>query len=142
MGWIKDALSEVPLSAVLKERVELADQKYEQAEREAEGLRKKIAALETENNELREKVLSENADGLSDETVQVLLFLFRNEEGRSGDKTLAQNLQLQLSVAKFHLEELNARNLAASRASNYLTGEKYWSLTPQGRRYVIENQLH
>jgi hypothetical protein len=39
MGAIQDLLTEVPLSAVLKERVALADQKYERAKEEIEGYR-------------------------------------------------------------------------------------------------------
>lgn len=53
MGWIRDLLKEVPLSTVLQERVELAEEKFAKVEAEAQSLRDRIVALERENAELR-----------------------------------------------------------------------------------------
>lgn len=46
MGWIQDLLKEVPLSAVLKERVALAEQKFHEAVEEARKPRQRVADLE------------------------------------------------------------------------------------------------
>ncbi len=54
MGWIKDLLKEVPLSALLQERVALAEQKFDQAVEEAQKLRQRVADLEQEITELRQ----------------------------------------------------------------------------------------
>jgi hypothetical protein len=53
MGALQDLLQEVPLSAVLKERVALAEQKYEGAITEIADLRQRLPALEEENTALR-----------------------------------------------------------------------------------------
>ena len=53
MGLLQDLLKEVPLSSVLKERVALAEEKYENAVKEMEGYKQRIAALERENEILR-----------------------------------------------------------------------------------------
>ncbi len=56
MGAIQDLLQEVPLSAVLKERVALAEQKYERAMRENADLKQRIQTLEEENAGLRTQI--------------------------------------------------------------------------------------
>jgi cell division protein FtsB len=56
MGTIQDLLTEVPLSAVLKERVALADQRYERAKEEIEEQKKRIAVLEREIETLRDQI--------------------------------------------------------------------------------------
>jgi hypothetical protein len=59
MGWIEDfqnLLQGVPLSAVLRERIALAEQKYEATLRENEQLKQKVEFLERENAELRAQI--------------------------------------------------------------------------------------
>jgi hypothetical protein len=43
MGLLQDLLTEVPLSAVLRERVALAEDRYERAIKESEGYKQRIA---------------------------------------------------------------------------------------------------
>ena len=73
MGSIQDLLQEVPLAAVLRERVTLADQRYETALRENEELKQKITRLERENAELRTQVRQTKEATLPDETNRVLV---------------------------------------------------------------------
>jgi hypothetical protein len=64
MGAIQDLLQEVPLSAVLRERVALAEQKYEAAMTENAELRRQLRALENENATLRALTPPINNDDL------------------------------------------------------------------------------
>ncbi len=56
MGAIADLLKEIPLSAVLRERVKLVEQKYELPEGKNSDLKDKVAKLEQENTELRARI--------------------------------------------------------------------------------------
>jgi hypothetical protein len=68
VGAIQDLLQEVPLSAVLKERVALAEQKLEHAMSENADLIQRIRALEKENAALRGLIPTEEAGGLDRDT--------------------------------------------------------------------------
>jgi hypothetical protein len=56
MFSIADLLKEVPLSAVLKERVALAEQKYKNLEAENQELGETVKKLSAENDTLRKRV--------------------------------------------------------------------------------------
>lgn len=141
MGSIQDLLTEVPLSAVMRERVALAEQKFDQAVAEAEELRQKVAELERENTELRAQIPSKPAGDLDDAARQVLVYLFRCKGEDCDLAVLARRLEMEHSVAEYRLEQLEKRNLVAGMGGNYLTGAEYWGLTPEGRSYVVENGL-
>jgi DNA-binding MarR family transcriptional regulator len=140
MGSIQDLLQEVPLAAVLRERVALADQKYEAALREVEQLKRKVEALERENTELRAQI-PKNAD-LRDDTKSVLVHLFkaaRQEERDIG--AMAAALRMEKGVLQYHLDRLREAGLAVRSSGNVLRGQTYWVLTAEGRRRVVEGKL-
>lgn len=149
MGWIQDILQEVPLSAVLKERVELAEQKYEHAvseadfyKKKAEDLERKMQALEIELTEHRANAAAMGDSELSEETQAVLVYLFQNEKNDTDQGALAHTLGMELGVAKYHLDLLDTSGFAKCTGGNYLSGEVYWNLTQEGRKYVVERGLH
>ena len=141
MGSIQDLLTELPLSAVMKQRVALAEEKFDQAVAEAEKLRQRVADLEKEVAELHAQLPSKPAGDLDDATCQVLVYLFRCRDEECDLGVLAQRLQMERGIAKYHLDQLNTRGLARAQGGNYLTGAEYWGLTPEGRQYVVENDL-
>jgi DNA-binding HxlR family transcriptional regulator len=141
MGAIQDLLQEVPLSAVLKERVALAEQKYEAAMRENATLKQRIQSLEQETVILRAQVPTQIAKGIDEGTTRVLAYLFR-AEGDNQDVGIAANrLQMEKGLVKYHLDQLDEAGLATCTGGNYVSGHVYWSLTPAGRRYAVENKL-
>jgi hypothetical protein len=141
MGAIQDMLQEVPLAAVLRERVALAEQKYEAAVREVEALKAKVAALERENAELRARIPRDKAAPLSKETELVLVQIFKAKEieDRNVDN-MATALGMDRGVMQYHLDRLNDADLAHESGSD-IEGV-YWALKPEGRRYVVERNLH
>ena len=58
---LQELLTEVPLSAVLRERVARAEERYA---RELENCRQRVAAVERENEALRAKIQAGPASGL------------------------------------------------------------------------------
>jgi DNA-binding transcriptional ArsR family regulator len=140
MGWIEDLLKEVPLSAVLKERVELADQKYEAAMRENEALKRRLTNLEKENAELRARL--PHGQEIGDDTVRVLVHLFKTHEMDDQDVgAMARALTMERGVLQYHLDRLDEAKLAECTGGNYVDGHVYWALTPEGRRYAVERKL-
>lgn len=143
MGTIQDLLTEVPLSAVMKERVALAEQKYERAEKEVEQLRAKVSELETEITDLRSQVPSPSdaSDGLDENFQQVMIYLFRARGDARDVGIMAEHLNLERGVAEYYLDQLGERNLASCGGGNSITGYIYWHLTTNGRAHVVENGL-
>ena len=142
MGLIQDWLQEVPLSAVLKERVALADQKYEAALREVEELKRKVAVLEKENAELRAQIPRSTEAPLGVDTVRVLVHLFKARTQEDRDLgAMAVALEMEIGVLQYHLDRLQKDGLADITGLNYLHGHVYWVLTPEGRQRVVEDKL-
>ena len=142
MGSIQDMLQEVPLAAVLRERVALADQKYEAAIRQVEDLKQKVAALERENAELRAQTPDRKGTPLGDETTRVLVHLFKTNEQTDCDVgAMARALGMERGVLQYHLDRLHEGKLADNVGLNYLHGHDYWALTPEGRRHAVEHKL-
>ncbi|HYT92781.1 MAG TPA: hypothetical protein VEL76_28955 [Gemmataceae bacterium] len=56
MGLVSDFFQGIPLNAVLKERVTLAEQKVKDMEAETRKLKEQVAALTTENEQLKRQV--------------------------------------------------------------------------------------
>ena len=148
MGSIQDLLQEVPLAAVLRERVALADQNYEAALREAEGLkreienlRQKVDALERENQELRAQI-PQDTEAPNADTDRVLVQMFRAKNLLERDVgAMASALEMERGVLLYHLDRLAEDGLAKVTGGNYVHGHTYWALTPAGRRRVVEGEL-
>ena len=154
MGSLKDLIQEVPLSIVMKERLEFWEDKHEHVVEENKrlqeriaGLEKDVAALKGENAQLREKLEvpqepQQTRDvTLGEETTRVLIALFKCI-GRNGMhcQLIAAALGMDPGVAQYHLDRLHEANMASGHG-NYVDHRVYWSIRSEGRRYVVENKL-
>jgi hypothetical protein len=61
MSWLSDLLQGIPLNAVLKERVALAEQKFKDIEAENRALKERIAVLIAENDTLKRELEGKQA---------------------------------------------------------------------------------
>lgn len=142
MGWLEDLLKEVPLSSVLRERIALAEEKYERATRENENLKQRLTVLENENLKLRTQIQREQESPLGDDTNRVLVHLFRAREMEDRDVgAMARALEMEHGILRYHLDRLDEAKLAECTGGNLDSGEIYWALRPEGRRYVVERKL-
>jgi len=141
MGTIQDLLQEVPLAAVLRERVALAEQKYEAALRENAELKKRVTALEQENATLRAQIPQKREGTLDNDTARVLAHLFHAEDEQRDVGIMARALGMDKGVMKYHLDLLDEAGFATVVGGNYLHGHTYWGLTPAGRRHAVEQKL-
>jgi hypothetical protein len=143
MGWLMDTLQEVPLSAVLRERVALVEQKYEAAIRENAELKKRVLTLEEETSALRSQIPSKQdagGDDLGADTARVLAHLFRAEGDDCDVGAMARALNMAKGLMQYHLDHLDVAGLATCTGGN-VNGDVYWGLTPKGRRYAVEHKL-
>jgi hypothetical protein len=98
MGAIQDLLQEVPLSAVLRERVALAEQKYEIATRENADLKQRLVLMEKENAALRGLIPRQERGVVGADTARVLVHLFRAEGVARDVFITARMLQMEKGV--------------------------------------------
>jgi hypothetical protein len=141
MSLLQELLKEVPLSSVLRERVALAEDKFERASKEIDGYRQRIAALERENEELRAQIPS-GPPSIDADTARVLVTIFRAADMEDRDiGIMARKLSMERGVLQYYLDRLKEAGLADVTGGNYLHGHVYWGLTPKGRQHVVEGKL-
>jgi DNA-binding MarR family transcriptional regulator len=140
---LQDLLTGVPLSAVLQERVALAEEKYQRAIHENESYKQRVVAIERENEDLRARILAgRTSGGLRDDTGRVLAHLFKAEAREDRDiESTAKKLAMEQNVLRYHLDQLERAGLVDMESSKYVHGHVYWALTPEGRKYVVEGKL-
>jgi hypothetical protein len=142
MGWLQDMLKEVPLSAVLQDRIKSAEERFEKASRENDDYKRRIARLERENEALRAQVPTAAQPGLEDDTERVLVYMFRATELENRDVgNMARGLNMERGVLQYHLDRLRGARLADISGANYGHDHTHWALEPAGRRYVVERKL-
>ena len=151
MSSLLELLKDIPTTAVLRERVMLVEERYRQQTDEVTTLKadngqlsNRVAALETENANLRKQVsgAARQEPVLSDDTVRVLVALFEAAGlDDNGTHYLGRELQMSQSVLQYHLDELEKHGLASCGSFNGLTGDAYWGLTPAGRARVVRRGL-
>jgi hypothetical protein len=117
-------LTEVPLSAVLKERVALADQKYERAKEEIEGYKRRIAALERDVETLRAQIPSDSSDALDNDAERALVHLFRATEIDARDVGyMARTLGIEQGVLRYHVDQLADGSFAGVSGAKSPSGD-------------------
>ena len=137
LGLGKDAINEVQLSPVLRERIALVEDKYEAVVKELEQCKQRVAALERENADLRARIPSREIT-LKPNTIRVLLYIFQATETDAREVGLmASRLEMTQGVLQYHLDRLRAARFAHESAVD-IDGV-YWALTPDGRKYLVES---
>ena len=139
MGWIADIFKEIPLSVNLQAKLDTLEEKFAVLE-----LRNKY--LESENNKFREEIQrrdnilqkEKSHDNLLDETkVNILLLLSKHEN--LIDEQIARSLNLNLQVAKYHLQELDDKKMIGCLLT--VNSPIQWYLNHEGRHYLIKHKL-
>jgi hypothetical protein len=139
---LQELLTKVPLPAMLRERVALADEKYQRAIDEVESLKQRFAAIERENVALRARTPGEPTNELSDDTVKVLVHLFMTDAREERDLgTMSKKLGMERNLLQYHLDQLGAAGLADLASGKLLYGRARWAPTPKGRKRVVEGNL-
>jgi len=148
MSWITDLLQDIPLSAVLREKIGLIETKYQTAETqiaslksENESLKESNAQLETENVQLKKQIASlAHTDELLDEIdVNILRIIGLSKYNQPWADFIAEELQLHVEEVKYHLNKLESAKYILS--ADYGDGIWQYSFRDKGREYAIKNKL-
>lgn len=140
MGTIIDLLKDIPLSAVLKEKITTME--YENA-----SLKTEIAILKDEKRELeaQNKRLKDEIDrlthtfNLEEEEIKILAHVGKSNE--SFDIAgIAYAVELNSVKAKYFVEELRNKEFVSPAASRRGQPARY-RLAQKGREYIIKNNL-
>lgn len=84
MSWFTDLLQGIPVNAVLKERLALAEQKFKDLESENKTLKEQVAQLQQANKSLQDKIDAHAANEQAAEKKPNLvrdLYQFDGDEG-------------------------------------------------------------
>lgn len=144
---IFDFLKEIPLSAVLREKLKDVEAELTKLQGENSRLDTDLKAKVAEVESLKTQLNSRADDDLAEEESAVLLALAKhppNEEVQEG--VIAQMAGVGVQVAAYHLENLRTKKLAdahhyAGLPSQGIYAETQWTLSHQGRGYLIKRGL-
>jgi len=132
MGIITDILKELPLNAVLRDKLQELERKYGALEVEN-------AKLKEENQELKTKLKELTITGkLSEPEVKILLLLSSSNRELTAEM-IASELGLNLTKTKYYLERMYKKYVYSHDYSSGRPSEYY--LIQKGREYLIENNL-
>ncbi len=118
---IEKLINEHGSSAILKERLELFNDKYEALETKLRNATKENELLIKENEQLTtqiqalEKQLTQNTpvdEGLSEEQASILRILFGASDG-TPEEYIAHQMSMEIGVVKYHLNVLLEKDLTS-----------------------------
>ncbi len=127
--------------ALFKDELAILTQKFSLLEAENETLKTENQNLKNENNELKKKIQiyeKPTHENLLDETESNILILLSKHENLI-DEQIARSLNLNLQVAKYHLQELDDKKMIG--CSLTINSPIQWYLDHEGRNYLIKHKL-
>lgn len=132
MGIITDILKEVPLSAVLRERLTELEKKHEALERENADLRRVNAELKGQVAKLTGVPILE--------VIEKNILLLLAEAETLPVSHIALNLKEKKAKVEFYLQRMEEYGIVCG--SHYYTGqESEYSLGQKGREFLVSNNL-
>lgn len=134
MGFIFDMLKEVPLSAVLKEKLTVA-------EAEVKKLTDRISSLEAENSQLHSRLSAatkiEQGD-LAKDTLRLLKCMFKESAAHGVTvASLVHYLGFERGMVLYHLDELREQKFVQQISIAGMGRDAAWALTPAGRKFAV-----
>lgn len=148
MGFITDILKDIPLSAVIREKLIDAEKKitvFEKQNKELvsqlEKATHKIQSLEKLNQKLQGATYQEE-EKLDKVTEQILQQFFETDRELSSEYFVS-TLSLKINVVKYHFDILidNGYIDHASTSRSFITNQSSttYSIAQKGREYIIKN---
>jgi len=141
LDGLEKLINEHGSAAILKERIELANDKYAALERRLAEMSEDNKRLRAENEELRTRATGTKAAGPAveiDETAQRIILLLAKQTDLQQSQ-IARQLGIGEELAAFYLEELENADILYGSHSTMRPVE--YSLSQEGRRYLIKNGL-
>lgn len=139
MGFITDILKDIPVNAVLREKLKDFEKKHEELEAEITKLKGENKKLVDENQQLKSELKElTNIGELGEDETKILRLLAMSERELT-DEEIAGKLGFQLVKTKYYLERMWREYICSYDYVNGRPSEYY--LIQKGREYLIKNNL-
>ncbi|MDQ3816432.1 MAG: hypothetical protein M3362_01925 [Acidobacteriota bacterium] len=142
MSLLSDILKEIPLSAVLREKISALEEENASLKTENAILKDDLRHLHQEMQKLSENA-NANPPALNlEETMEKILVILAQNDERKTKNTLARALRLTVPRVEYYLHILEEHNYIYGIHIPLGTGEPSpYHLTQQGRAFLIEKNL-
>ena len=141
MGWITDILKELPLSAILKEKIEKLEAEHGRLESELQRTKADLALANDTNKMLTDRVnKAQEGEHLGEIEERILLVLsgLHGQQHVNGD-VIVNHLQINMTRAELYLSKLQ-KDQFISAAYSYMNPTSY-KLAHRGNEYLVRNNL-
>jgi hypothetical protein len=142
LDGLEKLINEHGSAVILKERIDLANDRYAALERKATEFEAENKNLKLEIQDLRRKlkdlegVAAQGGGEIDDVSQGVLLLLAKNGQMNAGQ--IAHTLKIGQELAEFHLNDLSDIQFVFASHSPYETA---YGLDQEGRRYLAKRGL-
>jgi len=132
MGIIIDILKELPLNAVLRDKLQELERKYD-------ALGVENGKLKEENQKLKNKLKELTSTGKLSEPEEKILLLLSSCNRELTPEMIASQLGLNLTKTEYYLERMHKEYVCSHDWVDGRPSEYY--LIQKGRQYLVENNL-
>jgi predicted transcriptional regulator len=140
MGVLTDILKEVPLSAVLKEKITAIEAENGALKTEVAILKDDLREAQAENKRLKDEIERlTHKDDLDETATKALTYLVQHESNFPMDSDLASALRTDTTRARYYAAQLEERGYITVK--DHAGIMQRYTLTQKGRRYAIDNGL-
>lgn len=141
IGWLTDLLKEIPLSAVLKEKLVAVEAKHSEIEDENARLKDDLRHAKAEIKTLETRIAELTyADNLPPVEIEILKLLADGRELKR--QVIARKFQLHFERLRYHFERLTFEGFISHVETRVSTGiEDLYFLQHKGREYLSRKNL-
>lgn len=138
---ILDLLKEVPLSAVLREKIISLESENKSLKEENTVLKAKLEESEQQRRTLEQQVEQKLIESHGSRLDEVKEKIFTNLSKHSDltEEQISGYLSISVQLAKFHLEELKKKGMVSDFYA--MESPVYWSIDQNGRSYLFAHGL-
>lgn len=137
---LMDLLKDIPLSAILKEKIAALDEEVASLKQENAFLKDENRKLKAENKRFKDEIQSlTHTDDLDETLIQLLIFLAEREGQMVNDSGLSSALKVDKARARYFAGELEKPGyISVDDHSGIIT---FYSLAHAGRKYLMDKGL-
>ena len=139
MGFITDLLKDIPVSAVLREKLQDLEKKYEELEVENTQLKDENQKLEDENQKLNTQIKKLTSSGELCEIEVNILKLLSSHGPELTAEMIASILGLNHTKTEYYLEKMNRQYVFSH--DYYTERQSEYFLSQEGREYLVKHDL-
>jgi predicted nuclease with TOPRIM domain len=141
MGWLTDILKEIPISAVLKEKLVAAEAKHSEVEDENARLKDDLRHAREQVRTLEKRIAAlTDADDLPAVEIEILKLLADHRELKKQD--LVRKFQIHPQRLRYHFERLSGEGYISHTETRVSTGvDDSYFLEHKGREYLSRKNL-